>query len=88
MNGSVDGEEFDVENEGGAAGYAGLGAAAVSLFGRDVEFPAVAHVHLLECYDPSRYEVAKTECGSYAAAAAVKCLAVDGLACVMGSDDA
>ena len=43
----IDGEQFDVEDEGGAAGDAGLGKLAVAHLGGDVDFPSVADVHLL-----------------------------------------
>ena len=85
---SVDPEQLYVEDECGTAGDAGLRTASVGLFGRDVNLPAVADVHLLECDDPSGDEVAQPEGRSYSATATVKCLAVDGLACVVCSDHA
>ena len=48
----IDGEQFDVEDEGGAAGDAGLGEFSVSHFGRNIDFPAVADVQLLKSMIP------------------------------------
>ena len=56
-------EQFDVEDEGGASGDAGLVEAAVGFFGRDVYLPAVAYVHMAKGYDPAGDEVAQAEGG-------------------------
>lgn len=85
---SVGRDQLDFEDEGGAAGDAGLVVASVGLLGGDVDFPLVAGVHLLHGYDPSGNEIAESECGGHTAAAAVECLSVDGLAGVVDGNDA
>ena len=54
----IDGEQFDVEDEGGAARDAGLGEFAVAHFGGDVDLPSVADVHLLHGDNPALDKVA------------------------------
>ena len=84
----IDGEQFDVEDEGGAAGDAGLGKLAVAHLGGDVDFPSVADVHLLHGDDPTLDEVAQSARQGHVATAAVECRPIDGLARVMGGDHA
>ena len=50
-------EKFDFEYQGGAARYAGLTETAIGLLGRNIDFPLVAEVHLLQGYYPSGYEL-------------------------------
>ena len=69
---SVDGEQFDVEDEGGAAGDTGLGKFAVAHFGGDVDFPSVADVHLLHGDNPSLNEVAQPARQGHVATAMTK----------------
>ena len=54
--------QFDVEDEGGAAGDAGDGALAVAHLGGQVDFPAVANMHLLQGDDPALDEFAESAC--------------------------
>ena len=82
----IDGEQFDVEDEGGAAGDAGLGELAVAHLGGDVDLPSVADVHLLHGDDPALDEVAQPARQGHVATAAVECRPIDGLARVMGGD--
>ena len=84
----IDGEEFDVEDEGGAAWDAGLGEFAVAHLGGDIDFPSVADVHVLHGNDPALDEVAQPARQGHLATAAVESRSVDGLACVMGGNHA
>ena len=86
--GSGDAQQLDFEDEGGAAGDAGLAETAIALLGGDVDLPFVADMHLLEGDDPSRYEVAQAECRGHSSSAAVKCLAIDCLPYIVGRHDA
>ena len=49
---SADSQEFNLEDEGRTARDSGLGEFAVAHLCRDVEFPLVTDVHLLEGNDP------------------------------------
>ena len=80
-------KQFNLKNQGGAAGDAGLRELAVSHFRRDVHLPFVAHAHLLHGDNPSLNQVAQAEGYGCAAAAAVKLLAVDGPSRVVRGDD-
>ncbi len=84
----IDGEQFDVEDEGGAAGYARLGEFAVAHLGGDIDFPSVTDVHLLHGNNPSLDEVAQPARQGHVTTAAVECRPIDGLARVMGGDHA
>ena len=79
---SVDGEEFDVKDEGGAAGDAGLGELSVAHFGRDIDFPSVADVHLLHGNNPSLDEVAQPARQGHVATGAVITLLGEGVALI------
>ncbi len=83
-----DGEELDFEDEGGTTGDAGLVDFAVGLLCGNVDFPFVAGMHLLHCYDPTGNEVAESEGGGYSSTATVEGLAVDGFTDVVGGYDA
>ena len=79
-----DGDEFDFEDEGGAAGDAGLVDFTVGLLGGDVDFPFVTGVHLLHCDYPTGYEVAESEGRGDTASTAVEGRAIDGFTYVVG----
>lgn len=81
-------QQFYLENERRAAGYAWLRESSVAHLGRDVDFPLVADTHLLHCHYPSLYEVAQAEGDGRAAAAAVELLPVYRPPSVVGGDDA
>ena len=76
----IDGEQFDVEDEGGAAGDARLGKLAVAHLGGDVDLPSIADVHLLHGDNPALDEVAQPARQGHVATAAVECRPIDGLA--------
>ena len=76
----IDGEQLDVEDEGGAAGNAWLREFAVSHFGRDIDFPSVADVHLLHGDNPALDEVTQSASQGHVATAAVECRPIDSLA--------
>ena len=80
-------KQFNLKNQGRAAGDAGLRELAVSHFRRDVHLPFVAHAHLLHGDNPSLNQVAQAEGYRRTAAAAVKLLAVDGPSRVVRGDD-
>lgn len=58
---SADSQEFNLEDEGRTARDSGLGEFAVAHFCRDVQFPLVADNHLLQCYNPTVYQVAEPD---------------------------
>ena len=76
----IDGEQLDVEDEGGAAGDARLGKLAVAHLGGDVDLPSIADVHLLHGDNPALDEVAQAASQGHVATAAVECRPIDGLA--------
>ena len=84
----IDGEQFDVEDEGGAAGDTGLGELAVAHFGGDVDLPSVADVHLLHGRRKALDEVAQPARQGHVATAAVESRPINGLTRVMGGDHA
>ena len=84
----INSQQFDVEDDGGAAGDAGLGEFAVAHLGGDLDLPSVADVHLLHGDDPSLDEVAQSARQGHVATAAVECRSISGLTRVMGGDHA
>ena len=82
----IDSEQLDVEDKGGAAGYAKLGKLSVAHLGGDIDLPSVADVHLLHGDDPSLDEVAQPARQGHVATAAVESRPIDGLARVMGGN--
>ncbi len=56
-----DSEQFYLEDECRATGYAGLREFAISHFGRDVNLPFVTDAHLLHCDNPTLYQFVQTE---------------------------
>lgn len=59
---SVYGEQLYVENQSGTARDSRLGEPAVAHFGRELDFPAVAHLHLLQRNYPALYKIAQAHC--------------------------
>lgn len=59
--GSGDAEELYLEYQGRAARDAGLVGFAVGLLGGDVYFPFVSHMHLLQGYHPTGYQISQPE---------------------------
>lgn len=58
---SADSQEFNLEDEGRTARDSGLGEFAVAHLCRDVQFPLVADNHLLQCHNPTVYQVAEPD---------------------------
>lgn len=58
---SADSQEFNLEDEGRTARDSGLGKFAVAHLSRDVQFPLVADNHLLQCHNPTVYQVAEPD---------------------------
>ena len=80
--------QLNVEDERGATRNAGLGEFAVAHLGRNVKFPLVTDVHLLEGDDPTINQVAESHGNRCTANACVEFLAVDGPTGIVNGDDA
>ena len=80
--------KFDFEYQGRAAGDTGLRELAIAHLGGDIDFPLVAHAHLLHGYNPAVDEVAQPDGERCSAPTAVKLLAVDCPSGVVGCHDA
>ena len=81
-------KQLNLKDESGTSWYAWLRKLAITHFGRDIYLPFIAHTHLLHGNNPTFNEVTETYGQWSTATAAVKLFAVDGTACVMGSDNA
>lgn len=80
--------QLNVEDERGATRNARLGEFAIAHFGRNVELPLVANVHLLKGDDPAVNQVAEAHGYRCAANARIELLAVDSPASVVNGNDA
>lgn len=80
--------QFNFKDKCGAARNAWLRELAIAHLGRDVDFPFVADMHLLDGDDPALDEVAQAAGQRHATTAAVKLLTVDCPAGIVGCDDA
>ena len=84
---SADSQEFNLEDEGRTARDSGLGEFAVAHLCRDVQFPLVADNHLLQCHNPTVYQVAEPDGQWRAAITRVEGMTVDGGSAIVGCDD-
>lgn len=83
---SSDANQFNVEDEGGACGNAGLGETAVAHFCGDVDFPAVADVHVLHGNDPTLDKFVQTASQRSGVPTGVKRETIDGAPGVVSSN--
>ena len=82
-----DSEQFYLEDECRATGYAGLREFAISHFGGDINLPFVPDTHLLHCDNPTLNQFVQAECNRSATPTAVKFLSVYSPPSVVCSND-
>ena len=80
-------EKLYIKDKRGTSGNARLIELAISLRRRDIYFPTVAYMHLLQSYYPARNQFTQPECRRYSTPAAIECLAVDGLSYIVDYND-
>ena len=83
---SSDANQFNVKDEGGACGDAGLGETAVAHLCGDVDFPAVADVHVLHGNDPTLDKFVQTASQRSGVPTGVKRETIDGAPGVVSSN--
>ena len=83
---SSDANQLNVKDEGGACGDAGLGETAVAHFCGDVDFPAVADVHVLHGDDPTLDKFVQTASQRSGVPTGVKRETIDGAPGVVSSN--
>ena len=83
---SSDANQLNVEDEGGACGDAGLGETAVAHLCGDVDFPAVADVHVLHGNDPTLDKFVQTASQRSGVPTGVKRETIDGAPGVVSSN--
>ena len=83
---SSDANQFNVKDEGGACGDAGLGETAVAHLCGDVDFPAVADVHVLHGDDPTLDKFVQTASQRSGGPTGVKRETIDGAPGVVSSN--
>lgn len=81
-------KKFNLKDKSRAAGDTWLRKTSIAHLSRNVQFPFVAYMHLLQSNNPAIDKVAESACQRCSATTAVELFAVNGLSCIVSRNDA
>lgn len=81
-------KKFNLKDKSRAAGDTWLRKTSIAHLSRDVQFPFVAYMHLLQSNNPAIDKVAESACQRCSATTAIELFAVNGLSCIVSRNDA